>query len=112
MARLPQPGSDDGTWGDVLNEFLEVSHDSDGTIKAGAVTVTKSDVGLGNVDNTSDANKPVSTAAQTAFDARIVWVDVVDANTARPTGATRVMWIGGTAQPVNMQTGDVWLSES
>lgn len=32
------------------------------------VTVTKSDVGLGNVDNTSDANKPVSTAQQTALD--------------------------------------------
>lgn len=29
---------------------------------------TKSDVGLGNVDNTSDANKPVSTATQTALD--------------------------------------------
>ena len=30
--------------------------------------ITKSDVGLGNVDNTSDANKPVSTAQQTALD--------------------------------------------
>lgn len=30
--------------------------------------VTKSQVGLGNVDNTSDANKPVSTAQQTALD--------------------------------------------
>lgn len=30
--------------------------------------MTKSDVGLGNVDNTSDANKPVSTATQTALD--------------------------------------------
>jgi len=30
--------------------------------------VTKSDVGLGNVDNTSDINKPVSTAQQTALD--------------------------------------------
>jgi len=29
---------------------------------------TKTDVGLGNVDNTSDANKPVSTAQQTALD--------------------------------------------
>lgn len=28
---------------------------------------TKADVGLGNVDNTSDANKPVSTATQTAL---------------------------------------------
>jgi len=31
-------------------------------------TLDKSAVGLGNVDNTSDANKPVSTAQQTALD--------------------------------------------
>jgi len=30
--------------------------------------IVKGDVGLGNVDNTSDANKPVSTATQTALD--------------------------------------------
>jgi len=30
--------------------------------------LTKSDVGLGMVDNTSDANKPISTATQTALD--------------------------------------------
>jgi hypothetical protein len=30
--------------------------------------VSKSDVGLGNVDNTSDANKPISNATQTALD--------------------------------------------
>jgi hypothetical protein len=35
-----------------------------------AMAFVKGDVGLGNVDNTSDANKPVSTAAQTALDAR------------------------------------------
>ena len=39
--------------------------------QTGAVTLTKSDVGLGNVDNTSDANKPVSTAQQTALDLKI-----------------------------------------
>lgn len=33
-------------------------------------TASKSDVGLGNVDNTSDANKPISTATQTALDAK------------------------------------------
>lgn len=36
--------------------------------RTGAVTLAKADVGLSNVDNTSDANKPVSTAAQTALD--------------------------------------------
>lgn len=33
-------------------------------------SVTKTQVGLGNVDNTSDANKPVSTATQTALNAK------------------------------------------
>jgi len=38
-------------------------------ITASQVTdLAKSSVGLGNVDNTSDANKPVSTATQTALD--------------------------------------------
>jgi hypothetical protein len=31
----------------------------------------KTDVGLGNVDNTSDANKPVGTATQTALDTKL-----------------------------------------
>jgi hypothetical protein len=39
--------------------------------------VTKTHVGLGNVDNTSDANKPVSSATQTALDLK--------ANIASPT---------------------------
>lgn len=38
--------------------------------KTGAVDLVKGDVGLGNVDNTSDANKPVSTAQQTALDGK------------------------------------------
>ena len=33
--------------------------------------VTKSQVGLGNVDNTSDANKPISTATQKAIDEKL-----------------------------------------
>lgn len=33
--------------------------------------ITKSMVGLGNVDNTSDVNKPVSTATQTALDLKL-----------------------------------------
>lgn len=35
--------------------------------KTGAVTLVKGDVGLGNVDNTTDTAKPVSTAQQTAL---------------------------------------------
>jgi hypothetical protein len=38
--------------------------------KMGVVTLAKTDVGLGNVDNTSDANKPVSTATQAALNGK------------------------------------------
>lgn len=34
------------------------------------VELTKADVGLGNVDNTSDANKPISTATQAALNGK------------------------------------------
>lgn len=39
--------------------------------KTGSVTLGKSDVGLNNVDNTSDINKPISTATQTALDDKV-----------------------------------------
>lgn len=110
MARLPQTGSDQGTWGEILNTYLGVEHNPDGTLKAsgalaskadvsslspvatsgsytdltdkptissvpvtsvntktGAVVLSKNDVGLSSVDDTSDANKPVSSAQQTAL---------------------------------------------
>jgi hypothetical protein len=50
--------------------------------------VTATHVGLGNVDNTSDANKPVSTATQTALDLK--------ANTASPTFTGTVSGITST----------------
>jgi hypothetical protein len=34
------------------------------------VTLDKTDVGLSNIDNTSDSNKPISTATQTALDGK------------------------------------------
>lgn len=36
MSRLPTPGSDDGTWGDILNDFLKVEHNTNGTLKRGS----------------------------------------------------------------------------
>jgi len=45
--------------------------------RTGVVALTKTDVGLANVDNTADTSKPVSTAQQTALDLK--------ANIASPT---------------------------
>ena len=33
MSRLPQSGADAGQWGDILNDYLLRSHNSDGTLK-------------------------------------------------------------------------------
>lgn len=52
----------------------------------GVVVLTKSDIGLGNVDNTSDANKPVSTAQQTAIDAKVEDSIVDGHTTIAPSG--------------------------
>ena len=44
--------------------------------KANPHNVTKEQIGLGNVDNTSDLNKPISTATQLALDSKIPTTDV------------------------------------
>lgn len=37
MARLPQPGGDANEWGDILNDFLSVALNGDGTLKPSAI---------------------------------------------------------------------------
>ena len=41
MARLPQPGSDNGTWGAILNDYLLQSHDAEGFLKSNTVGVAQ-----------------------------------------------------------------------
>ena len=45
-------------------------------------------LGLGNVDNTSDANKPISTATQTALDERLTAAQLADPAAAGDIGST------------------------
>jgi len=112
MSRLPTPGSDNGTWGTLLNDFLGVVHDTGGNLNNNVVSnanivdgtialpklatsvqtslgkadsalqsATKATVGLANVDNTSDASKPISTATQTALDAKLT-ASALDSSTS------------------------------
>jgi hypothetical protein len=43
-ARLPVPGADDGTWGTILNDFLGVSLNSDGTLSSTAIAAAGAEV--------------------------------------------------------------------
>jgi hypothetical protein len=64
--------------------------------RQGAVTLTKTDVGLANVDNTSDANKPISTATQTALNGLDSRVTTLEGSSG-----------GGTSTPVGFASGYV-----
>ena len=63
------------TYSDTTTSMFQVYNGLDSDVESvngrvGAIVLAKADVGLTNVDNTSDANKPVSTATQTALDAK------------------------------------------
>ena len=64
--------------------------------------VTKAQVGLGNVDNTADSAKPVSTAQQTALDAK--QPTLVSGSNIKTVNGTSLLGSG------NVVTGDVTLS--
>lgn len=72
--------------------------------------ITKSDVGLANVDNTSDANKPVSTA-QAAINAVKKFASVRAATTANITIATALN-NGSVIDGVTLATNDLVLVKS
>jgi hypothetical protein len=59
--RLPNPGGDANNWGDLLNTFLLVSHNSNGTIKA-------SDAGLEQTANKGQANGYVPLNSNSTID--------------------------------------------
>lgn len=54
-----------------------VKGDSEVSYRDGNVNITKANIGLGNVDNTADTDKPISTATQTALNlkADLTYVD-------------------------------------
>ena len=52
------------------NTVLGVKGGSESAYRTGNVNITKANIGLGNVDNTSDEDKPVSTATQTALNGK------------------------------------------
>lgn len=68
MSRLPVAGSDIGTWGNVLNDYLGVSHNSDGTLRGAAVNpiVTPPYNVVGAGDGVTNDSAPISSAFATA----------------------------------------------
>lgn len=57
MARLPMPGRDEGNWGEILNNYLKIEHQSDGTQKT--LGIGKGGTGATNA-STARANLGIS----------------------------------------------------
>jgi hypothetical protein len=74
--------------------------------KTGTISISATDLGLGNVQNTTDANKPVSSATQTELDKKVDKVDGkgLSTNDYTTTEKTKLAAITGT------NTGDQDLS--
>jgi hypothetical protein len=63
MSRLPAPGADDGVWGNVLNDFLGVSHAGDGTLKSGVISA-------GQLQDNSITNTKLDSTVQTSISSK------------------------------------------
>jgi plastocyanin len=74
------------------------------------LTLTKSKVGLGSVDNTTDAGKPVSTATQTALDLKAPKADPTFSGTVTLGAVGNVSITGGTTGQVLSTNGSGTLS--
>lgn len=71
LDELAQALGDDANFATTITNALAAKAPINNPTFTGTVAgITKTMVGLGNVDNTSDANKPISTATQTALDAK------------------------------------------
>ena len=57
--------------GAQVNTVTGVKGANEAEYRTGNISISKGNVGLGNVDNTADADKPISTAAQTALDGKV-----------------------------------------
>ena len=61
-----------------LSGYVPTSRTVNGKALSADITISKSDVGLGNCDNTSDADKPISAATQTALDAKANKTNIIN----------------------------------
>lgn len=97
MSRLPTPGSDEGSWGDILNDFLSQAHNTDGTLKDKVITAAK----LSDPVNTilADAQTAVQTInGQSGQDVTLTASDVSAVPTSQKGVANGVASLGSNGK--------------
>ena len=91
--------------GAQVNTVTGVKGSNEADYRTGNISITKGNVGLGNVDNTADADKPISTAAQTALDGKVDKITGKGLSEANFTDAEKTKLAGiATGAEVNVQS--------
>ena len=98
-------------WDDESNSWLNSTEQ--GIVisvngRTGEVVLTKTDVGLSNVDNTADKDKPVSTAQQTALDAKADRKKVTLAQAESLTLRSGIYYIDNEQKTIRDFTSNYW----
>jgi hypothetical protein len=89
MPRLPQPGSDAGNWGNVLNDFLSTTHDTNGQLKAGSVSNVSIAAGAVTLAKLAISNAPTSGQALTYNGSGLSWATITGSGTV-PDASTSI----------------------
>lgn len=91
--------------GAQVNTVTGVKGSNEAEYRTGNISISKGNVGLGNVDNTADADKPISTAAQTALDGKVDKITGKGLSEANFTDAEKTKLAGiATGAEVNVQS--------
>ena len=91
--------------GAQVNTVTGVKGANEAEYRTGNISISKGNVGLGNVDNTADADKPISTAVQTALDNKVDKITGKGLSEANFTDAEKTKLAGIAARAeVNVQS--------
>lgn len=100
MARLPTPGSDNGTWGVILNDFLDQVHESTGLLKANSVGTTQlsdNSVTSAKIVDGTIVNADISASAAIAQSKVDSLPAALNSKVANASGQTLTLWRGTAA---------------
>ncbi len=109
MARLPTPGSDNGTWGVILNDFLDQAHDSAGLLRANSVGTTQINDGAITSAKIADGtivNADISASAAIAQSKVDNLPAALNSKVANASGQSLTLWRGTAAAYAAIGTPD------
>lgn len=108
MTRLPIPGSDQGNWGSILNDYLSVSHTASGSLKPHTHTIADTTGLQSALDDKLDANALDTYVQETDLSA-VATTGAYSDLSGRP-AIPRI--VASATPPTSPSVGDMWVDLS